>query len=131
MSFSKDRVGIYHNLIEPAIKKAGYSAVRVDQDEHNQSINDYIIGQIKGCRFLVSDFTRQSQGVYFEAGLALGLGRNVIWMCSEKDRANLHFDTRHYNHILYDDADLATGMEKLKNRILALEGPGPDFKEAL
>jgi len=47
----------------------------------------------------------------------MGLGRPVIFTCSEKDIDKAHFDTRQYNHITWTDpADL---REKLKNRIEA------------
>ena len=41
------------------------------------------------------------QGVYFEAGCAMGLARPVIWLCRDDDFANVHFDTRQYNHIVW------------------------------
>jgi hypothetical protein len=37
--------------------------------------------------------------VYFEAGVALGLGRPVIWTCREDDIARLPFDTRQFDMI--------------------------------
>jgi nucleoside 2-deoxyribosyltransferase len=57
-------------------------------------------------------------GVYFEAGYALALGRQVIWTC-RRDRAkvDMHFDTRQYNHILWNDA--ADLQEQLYYRIAA------------
>jgi len=101
MSFSTDRLPIWTEVIEPAIKDAGYKPIRVDQYEHSNRIDDEIIAQIRRCRFLVADFTAQKPGVYFEAGLALGLGRTVIWMCDHADKGNLHFDIRQFNTILY------------------------------
>lgn len=37
---------------------------------------------------------------------------------------DLHFDTEHYNHIVWTDEDEL--REKLKNRILAVIGEGPE-----
>ena len=122
MSFSPDQMPVWSQIIEPAIVDAGYKPIRVDRYEHNRRIDDEIIAQIRRCRFLVADFTEQKKGVYFEAGFALGLGRNVIWMCRESDKNDLHFDTRQFNHILYEDFDKA--KRALTNRIVALEGPG-------
>lgn len=66
---------------------------------------------------LIADFTKQRGGVYFEAGFAMGLGIPVIWSCRSDDINNLHFDTRQYNHIVWNDySDLRT---KLVNRIKA------------
>ena len=56
-------------------------------------------------------------GVYFEGGFGMGLGRTVIWMCREDDLAHVHFDTRNYNHIVWvQPADLRS---KLRDRLRA------------
>jgi hypothetical protein len=117
---------IYEKAIAVAIARAGYEPLRIDRHEHVNRIDDEIIGQIKRSRFMVADFTGQRHGVYFEAGLMLGLGRTVIWMASkdELSRQNwLHFDVRQFNFIVYDSA--AEAEKRLYDRILAIEGEGP------
>jgi nucleoside 2-deoxyribosyltransferase len=122
MSFSATQMEVWEQVISPGILAAGYRPIRVDQYEHNRRIDDEIIAQIRRCRFLVADFTEHKRGVYFEAGFALGLGRNVIWMCKQSEIEKSHFDTRQFNHILYDD--LGRACSGLTNRIVALEGQG-------
>ena len=56
---------------------------------------------------MVADFTGRRQGVYFEVGMMLGLGRTVIWMCKDEELAASHFDTRQYNFINYESAEEA------------------------
>jgi hypothetical protein len=131
MWFDTSMAEIYSVGIEPAIKAAGYDALRIDKSEHVNRIDDEIIGQIKRSRFMVADFTGQRRGVYFEAGMMLGLGRNVIWMCrkSEVTESNLHFDVRQFNFIDYETAIEA--QERLYRRILAVEGEGPHIEKAL
>jgi hypothetical protein len=122
MSFHPDR-NLFEKAISTAIKAAGYLPVRVDKIEHVNHIDDEIIARIRGSKFLVSDFTGQRNGVYFEAGFMLGLGRPVIWLCEKEDLKNVHFDTRQYNTIDYKDADdLQT---RLQFRIEAILGKGP------
>lgn len=123
MSFAPSQTPVLQSVMEPGITEAGYKPIRVDRYEHTNRIDDEIMAQIRRCRFLVADFTGQRNGVYFEAGFAQGLGRNVIWMCHESDKENLHFDTRQYNHIFYND-DLAKAKAALTNRIVAREGEG-------
>ena len=66
---------------------------------------------------MIADVTYQRNGVYFEGGFAMGLGRTVVWMCRANDLDNVHFDTRQYNHIVWDDhTDLRT---KLSARLRA------------
>ncbi len=122
MSFSKDQLPVWEKAISPGISGAGYRPFRVDKHEHSHRIDDEIIAQIRRSRFLVADFTEQKSGVYFEAGFALGLGRNVIWMCKRSEKDQLHFDTRQFNHILYED--FSEAKKALTDRIVAIEGPG-------
>ena len=68
-------------------------------------------------------------GVYFEAGLAYGLGLPVIYTCRKDKVFKLHFDTRQYHHIVWEEpADLC---RDLKNRIQALIGEGPKKRHPL
>ncbi|MDP8228612.1 MAG: hypothetical protein P9M15_04080, partial [Candidatus Electryoneaceae bacterium] len=94
-------------------------AYLVSRDEHNEKICDRIIAAIRRSGLLIIDVTGSRPAVFFEAGFAMGLGIPVIWTCKsgEEDDINDNFDTRQYNHIIWDDAEDL--KEKLKNRILA------------
>lgn len=100
MSFDQSLNTAYDEGISPAVKEdCRMEPRRVDRVHHNENISDKIIAEIRTCQFTVADFTLQRQAVYFEAGFAMGLGRPVIWTCREDDFANVHFDTKQYNHI--------------------------------
>lgn len=106
--------------IKPGIETAGdFRALRIDLSEHNNKICDQIIAEIRTSRFVVADFTGNRGGVYFEAGFALGLGLPVIWTVQKEflDSEGVHFDTRQYNHIVYNTAEEL--RERLRNRIRA------------
>jgi hypothetical protein len=109
--------------IKAAVEASGYTPVRIDEVEHVNRIDDEIIARIRQSKFLVADFTGQRKGVYFEAGFMLGLGRPVIWLCNESDLEKVHFDTRQYNMIVYDDPEEL--KSKLQFRIEAIMGKGP------
>lgn len=128
MWFDVSMNAIYDRAIKPAIQQAGYKAVRIDRQEHANKIDDEIIGTIRGSRFMVADFTGQRAGVYFEAGMMLGLGRTVVWMCKKDELKHVHFDTRQYNFIDYKDAYEA--QKRLYDRIIAIEGEGPELASA-
>jgi hypothetical protein len=117
----------WNHGIEPAITDAGYRAVRIDRKEHNQKIDDEIIAEIKRSKFLVADFTcepgKVRGGVYFEAGYAVALPIPVIWTSAKNSFDDLHFDTRQYNHILWNTPDEL--YRALKLRIQATIGQGP------
>ena len=113
---------VWRDGLENGIKKAGYVPRRVDQVEHVGIITDEIIAQIRMSRFIVADFTGHRGGVYFEAGFAYGLGLPVIWTCRKSDISELHFDTRQYNFIDWEDEiELA---ERLEYRIVSVVGKG-------
>ena len=142
MWFSPELNEVYEKGIKLAIDDAGYRPVRIDRVNHNNKIDDEIIAEIRRSKFVVADFTSEllsrqrpdgtaykeafvRGGVYFEAGFAKGLGRQVIWTV-RKDVADanaLHFDTRQYSHIVWEDfADLRA---RLSQRISATLGDGP------
>ncbi len=108
---------VWKKAIEKAIVDAGFIPRRIDNKEHNNKICDEIVAEIRKSKFAVCDFTGQRGGVYFEAGFALGLGLPVIWTCKSDEVDKLHFDTRQYNHIVWDkEEDL---YAKLFNRVKA------------
>ena len=107
----------YRNGIEPAIRACGYPPVWMKDIPENKGITDRILSEIRRAEFIVADFTGQRQSVYFEAGFARGLGREVIWCCRDTEVNELHFDTRHLGHVAWkDSADL---REKLAASIRA------------
>ena len=126
MWFDPSLTRVFEDGIRPAIEEAGFSALRIDQKEHVNRIDDEIIAEIRRSRFLVADFTQgpggARGGVYYEAGFAHGLGLPVIFTCREDCVGNLHFDTNHYNHIVWTDPTEL--RDKLRNRIVAVLGQG-------
>jgi hypothetical protein len=101
MSFSKEVLDVAEPPISAAVRKAGFEPELSNRPEHNEQIDARIIAGIKRASFVVADVTGAKTGVYFEAGYALGLGRPVIWTCRRTSQADMHFDTRQYNHILW------------------------------
>ncbi len=127
MWFDTSMEEAYYRGIEPAIREAGYKALRIDQKPHNNKIDDEIIAEIRRSKFLVADFTHgrigARGGVYYEAGFAHGLGLKVIFTCRKESIGKVHFDTNHYNHVVWaTPEELHKGV---KDRILAEFGQGP------
>lgn len=131
MWFDKSMVEV-EGAICKGVKDAGYKAQIIKNKIHNNDINHEIIAEIRKSRFVVADFTagrcsrcdncrskkgcknkvRARGGVYFEAGYAKGLGLEVIWMVREDQKDQMHFDTSHFNHIIYQTpTDLARKLK--------------------
>ena len=94
---------IYSEGIEPGVRDAGFAAYRVKEDPTNKGVTDLVLSEIRRAQFVVADFTGQRQSVYYEAGFAQGIGREVIWCCRESEVGFLTFDTRHLGHVVWKD----------------------------
>lgn len=104
MQFRPEHEGNKSAIIS-AIRKTGFQPVIVDQNhlvENERTINDEIIASIKKSKFCIADFTGHSDGVYFEAGFALGQGKKVIYTCEKVAFKDAHFDLRPMQFILYE-----------------------------
>ena len=128
MWFDPETNDAYDQGIEPAIKEAGFKALRIDHKLDVEKIDDAIIAEIRRSRFLVADFTHGAKGirggVYFEAGFAMGLGIPVFFTCRSDMVTSLHFDTRQYAHIVWSTPESL--RYALRDRILARIGAGPN-----
>lgn len=120
-----------YQVIDRAIRNSGYDPLRIDRKEHNNKIDDEIIAAIRHSKFVVADFTGHRGGVYFEAGFAMGFGIPVIWLCNDEHLPEAHFDTRQYNHILWEYDKLDELDQALRARIGATIGHGPLFSGRL
>lgn len=115
MSCADELRAIYDDGIRLAVQETGYDPIFIEREETNEKICDRIVAEIRSCKFLIADVTGERQNVYYEAGFAQGLGRDVIWTCKQGE--TLHFDTRQYKHIIWQShEDL---KKQLINRIKA------------
>ncbi|MPM78998.1 hypothetical protein SDC9_126013 [bioreactor metagenome] len=128
MWFSTEMKSVYDDSIKDVVESTGYIPFRVDNHQHNNDITDEIIAGIRSCRFMIADMTGYRGGVYFEAGFAKGLGKQVIFTCrkdwfdGEIDGAvivkeRVHFDVNHQNIIVWETQDEL--KKKLSARIRA------------
>lgn len=117
--------------IRAGIKGARFSEKFLDEIIHNQQIVPYMMRLIRDCRFLIMDITEPNYGAYYEAGYALGLGKEVIITCRqdifskkiykdelEEKALKPHFDILQKQILVWkDEKDLSA---KLKQWILEL-----------
>lgn len=114
MWFDDSLAEVWENGLKICITECGYDPIRIDQTNYNEGVCDEIIAQIRNARFIVADLTGNNQGVYYEAGFAHGLGKPVIFTCKKSyfEDPKVHFDVRHYNFVLWENA------EELKTRLM-------------
>ena len=117
MSFHPSLDSAYEVGIKPAILECGFKPICMKEITTNEGITDRIMSEIRLAQFVVADFTGQRGGVYFEAGFARGLGRDVIWACRKDESELVHFDIKHLGRILWETPEQL--REKLADSIRA------------
>lgn len=131
MWFNEELNKVYDQCIVPACHDAGYEPVRVDRENYNGDITDRIISQIRTTAFTIADMSGYRGGVYYEAGFARGLGKEVILTCMEEwfdgdpsENKKVHFDINHLNIIVWKPDELNVFKTALTDRIVATMGKG-------
>ncbi|MFO1085476.1 MAG: hypothetical protein U1E21_12995 [Reyranellaceae bacterium] len=113
MPFAGAIGGYYHNIYEPAIKKAGLVAVRADADIFGTGkIIDQIWSGINAAKVLVAELTTKNPNVFYELGLAHALNKPVVLVSSNE--GDVPFDLRHIRVIYYDVNDPFWGSKLIE-----------------
>ncbi len=117
MSFSDPEVhNDYKTSVTEVLNDLDMEPVIMLDVEHNEDAVFEIMYHIKRSAFVIADVRGDKTNVYYEAGYAKGLGREVIWLCPEKLVKKLPFDTRNLNHIVWKTK--AELKDKLRKRIM-------------
>lgn len=122
MWFDKDMECVresIRNAVQNAIHPNRFKALFINELHYNDDITDKIIAEIRRSKFVIAEFSGMRGGVYYEAGFARGLGKEVIYICKEDDMKSekIHFDINHLNFITYKNFDEL--HQKLRDRIEA------------
>ena len=116
--------------IKKGISDAGFSPEFIDEIVHNHQIVPEMFRLIRESRFLILEISDPNYGAYYEAGYALGKGKEVIICCNkeifeggsgEKSKYRKpHFDIAQKQILIWDDyTDL---QKKLSEWIKAIIG---------
>jgi nucleoside 2-deoxyribosyltransferase len=101
-----------------AIEALKLSPVIMDEIQHNHQIVPEMLYQIRQAKFIIAELTNHNNGAYFEAGYALGCGKEVIQICNKNSfKEDGHFDVKQVNTIMWEDAEQL--KEALIKRITA------------
>ena len=117
----RDETKDIRDAFKKGISDAGYTSLAIDEKEHNNQIVPEIFDEINKSKFLVMDVTYPNNGAYYEAGYALGRGKQVIICCREdafRDSNNRpHFDIAQKSMIVWKSEDEL--ISRLTRRIQA------------
>ena len=104
--------------LKEGIRTAGFIPTVIRDVEHNNQIVPEIRKYIERCSFLIMDCTIPNLGAYYEAGIASGMGKEVI-ICCRKDvfdssDSRPHFDVAQQSMIIWkDETDLVERLVKM------------------
>lgn len=133
MSFNNDTTST-REAIRNGIAAAGFIPDYIDEIIHNHQIMPEMFRLIRESHILILDISYPNYGSYYEAGYALGLGKEVIVCCSSKmfnkkyeaeeekkfERyLRPHFDILQKQILIWDDESDLT--KKLSEWIKAIE----------
>ena len=106
---------VFEEILRPAVAQTGYELRPVTQ---RAGLVDAIIeDEIRRCRFLIADLSDDNPGAYWEAGLAEGLGKPVIYICRAKEgteEKKTHFDASHRHTVRWELSALTQTAKDLK-----------------
>ena len=110
--------------LSAGIQASGYKALRLDSREHANKVTDELIVDLRQASIVVVDLTGQSPLAFFEAGLAIGLGKPVFWTCEETEARDkkLYLETRQYVVTTWTRDKLEDFARRLTQRIEATLG---------
>lgn len=111
-----------YSSIREAAESAGLRCRRADDIWENASIIQDVVSLIDRSRIVVCDCTGRNPNVFYEAGIAHTLGRDVILLTQSEN--DIPFDLRHLRYIPYlnNGEGRAAMKQKLHQRMQTLLG---------
>lgn len=95
MPFEAPFDSVYDKAIKPTFEEIGYEVNKADSMDSSQNILKDIVNGIEDADLIVADLTGLNPNVFYEVGIADGLGIPVLLVTQDIDE--LPFDLRGYN----------------------------------
>ncbi|MFA7258068.1 MAG: hypothetical protein WC013_00970 [Aeromonas bestiarum] len=116
MPFDAKFKGVYASIKEAA-ENVGLDCKRADDIWEHSSIIQDVVSLIDQSKIVICDCSGRNPNVFYEAGIAHTLGREVILITNSE--YDIPFDIRHHRHIQYlnNSEGLATLTSALQSRM--------------
>jgi len=112
MPFHKKFDDVY-STIRGAAKAADLICLRADDIWKNETVIQDVVSLINHSRIVICDCTGKNPNVFYEAGIAHTLGRDVILIAQSEN--DVPFDVSHIRHVIYQNTD--EGRKQLTTRL--------------
>ena len=99
-----------HNSLKEAVEEVGLRLRRADDIWENPSIIQDVVSLIDRSRVVICDCSGRNPNVFYEAGIAHTLGREVILIT--QSASDIPFDLRHLRYIAYHNNGEGRAMLK-------------------
>jgi hypothetical protein len=112
---------VFADCFRPAAARTGFELRKLIEHQSPGLIDNHVRAAIVGCRFVIADVTHSSDGTYWEAGYAEGLGLPVIYTCEASvwQDKETQFDTNHTMTVVWDASNLKKAEHDLAATIRA------------
>lgn len=110
--FAKEFENVTH-AIKLAAEDVGLRCERANDIWEDATIIQDIFSLIYRARIVVCDFSSRNPNVFYEAGIAHTLGREVVPLVQNK--GDIPFDLQHHRHLMYFPNE--QGLAELKNSL--------------
>lgn len=98
MPFSESFDGVY-SILKRTTKKLELDCLRADDIWDDPAVIQDVFSLIYRSRIIICDCTGRNPNVFYEAGVAHTLGREVILIAQSKD--DIPFDLQHLRYVQY------------------------------
>lgn len=106
---------VYHQIFQPAIKKAGYKPYRVDENTFSDSIVDKIFEAVQNCEMALCDLSNRNPNVLYELGLRQAYNKPVVLVCD--DKTDKIFDVSCISTVFYKSDRLYENVLEAQEKI--------------
>lgn len=114
----------FETCFKVGVAQAGFRLERLDEIPRPGLIDIHLRESIRKASFVLADLTTQNLGAYFEAGLAEGLGKPVIYLCREPEwnERRTHFDVNHHATVIWNPDRLDEAAESINQHVQFIFG---------
>lgn len=100
------------HIVRRAMKEANFTGGRSDEIFDSSSMLEQIWAHLNAVDLVIADLTSCDSDVFYMAGLAYGLGKNIIYLA--RDETDITFDLRSASHIIYSSNPYESGLDAQK-----------------
>lgn len=93
---------VYNHLIKPACEKAGFKAIRADDEKSSNMIMFDILKKIVECDMAICDLSSKNANVFYELGLRQAFNKKTVLITD--DITNTPFDISGFRYIKYSES---------------------------